>query len=287
MYKCAFRSILITVFLSLFLVNTAAAWTIDLSFDSQSNGERCANFSTSKSVVASDKSVSGGKSCKQSITAGSSGYSEWGGIIMFPSTLSKSDEIWIRLRTYFPLGFNYDADPFLKFLRVRTETAAGDNRGYNDWYIANEGSSRPFQFVYEGRQDLGWQKIGTSSDQIQLGVWETYEFYIKFDTKSVDEGGSGRMRAWKNGILMKDMTDRVTLREATDYSNSFYLFTYWNNHSELKGPAESQSMYVDDLTITNERPLDTDNLGNPAIGMGGFVAAPALAPPKPPLVSQP
>jgi len=82
------------------------------------------------------------------------------------------------------------------------------------------------------------------------------------------------MRAWKNGVLLRDMTDRVTLKKQGGYADSTYIFTYWN-----QGSPQTQSMYVDDLLITNERPQNTDASGNPFIGMGGFVAAQMPLPP--------
>lgn len=276
-----FGSLPVLGLFSLFLVNTANAWTIDQSFDSKSNGERCTGWGSGQSVISSDKSASGGKSCKLKITGGKTGFGEWGGIITFPNKMSKGDEVWVRVRNHFPSGFDYGADPRLKFLRVKTLTSSGGNRGYNDWYINRRGSNSPFSFIYEGRQDLAWNHVGKSSDAIKLGVWETYEYYIKFDTKSVDEGGTGRMRAWKNGVLMEDMTDRVTLKSATDYSPNLYIYTYWNGAAP-----KTQSSYIDDVVVTNERPSTTDSIGNSYIGMGGFVPAKATAPPKPPSVFQ-
>lgn len=286
MNKCNFRPAFVAGIFSLFLVNIANAWTIDQSYDSLSNGAKCPGWGSTQSVISSDKSASGGKSCKQKITGGEFGFGEWGGILAFPEKLLKGDEVWIRVRNYFPVGFDYSADPWLKFLRVSTNQSNGDNRGYNDWYINKKGDLPPFRFIYEGRQDLAWHKVGEASHAIKLGVWETYEFYIKFDTKSVDEGGSGRMRAWKNGVLMKDMTDRATLNSATDYSERLHIFTYWNDSTDPVGAPKSQSSYIDDVVITNERPLNTDSFGNSAIGMGGYVPARVSAPPRPPVLIQ-
>jgi len=243
MNKFIFKFICATVLFNLSLLNVANAWTIEESFDGLSDGEACPKFNTSSSVISSTTSASGGKSCKQSITAGEFGFGEWGGIINFPENLSKGDEIWIRVRTNFPVDFNYNANPRLKFLRIRTYTKDGGNRGYDDWYINNKGVVPPFSFIYEGFTDgKAWADAGTADDAIKGGVWETYEFYIKFDTQSVDNGGTGRMRAWKNGVLLKDMTDRVTLRVASDYADSFYLFTWWNRRAPV-----TQSMHIDDL----------------------------------------
>jgi hypothetical protein len=280
MNNCTFKpiSIIVGIF-SFFLASAASAWTINENYDTSSNGTKCPSMGSTQSVVSSEKSASGGKSCKLKITGGKTGFGEWGGIINFPQKLKNGDEIWVRVRNYFPSGFNYNANPRLKFLRVKTLTSSGGNRGYDDWYINTSGNSTPFSFIYEGRQDLAWNHVGKSSDKIQLGKWETYEFYIKFDTKSVDEGGTGRMRAWKNGVLMEDMTDRVTLKSATDYSPSLYIYTYWNGAAP-----KTQSSYIDDVVITSVRPSTSDSLGNPLIGMGGFAPSAAVSPPKPPTV---
>jgi len=279
-----FKYICAAGFFNLFLLSGVNAWTIEESFDGSAVGAACPTFADSDSVVSSTTFVSGGKSCKHGITGGKFGFGEWGGIINFPNNLSKGDEIWIRIRTNFPIGFDYDGNPRLKFMRVRTWTADRGNRGYLDWYLNNKGKVPPFAFIYEGFTDgEAWAEIGTADDAINLGVWETYEFYIKLDTQSVDMGGTGRMRAWKNGVLLKDMTNRVTLRVASDYADSFYLFTYWNNPSNPTGAPKTQSMHIDDLVITTDQPLNKDSFGNSVIGMSGFVPAPLQALPSSPL----
>lgn len=277
-YKC----VLLAGILNLFLVNTASTWTIDQSYDSYSNGTKCPGWGSTKSAVSSDKSASGDNLCKQTITGGKYGFGEWGGVISFPKKLTKGDEVWIWVRNYFPASFDYSADPWLKFLRVSTNQGNGENRGYID----RKGAAPPFRFIYEGRQDLAWHKVGRSTDVVGLGVWETYEFYIKLDARSVDEGGAGRKRAWKNGILMKDMTDRVTLKSSANYSERLHMFTYWNDSVAPVGAPKTQSSYIDDVVITNQRPSTTDRQGNPTIGMEGFVAAKTIAPPMPPAFSE-
>ena len=88
---------------------------------------------------------------------------------------------------------------------------------------------------------MGWNHAGTSADAIKRGTWETYEYYLKFGKTSVEDGGSARIRVWKNGVLLKDMTDRVTLKDENYYVKALNVFTYWNGHAQ-----QTQSMYVDD-----------------------------------------
>lgn len=252
------------------LAANANAWTIDQSYDSQALGETCENWGSSQSYVTDLKSYSGGKSCLQHIKAGQTAFGIWGGIINHPSNLKRGDEIWIRVRTFFPAGFNYDSTSEgnrLKFLRVHTMDASNPNYGYDDLYINPSSNSVPFQFIYEGEQK--WTTVGTSADKIQRGTWETYEFYVKFDSVPVDSGGQARVRIWKNGTLLRDITDRQTLKNTVAYADRTHIFTYWNGGSPL-----TQQMYIDDLVVTSDVPSNVDAFGNRFVGVGVSVAAP-------------
>jgi len=256
---------------TIYLISLSAnSWTINGSYDSQQVGDRCKNWSSTGSVVTDIKSYSGDKSCLQHIDEGKTGFGQWGGIINHPSALKKGDEIWVRIRTFMPSGFNYDSTSGgsrLKFLRVHVRDASSDNLGYNDWYINPKGGGTPFRFIYEEEQV--WSNVGTSDDAIKLGQWETYEYYIKFDNVSVDNGRQARVRFWKNGELLNDITDRMTLKNSSAYSDRTHVFTYWNG-----GSPATQDMYVDDLVITSDTPGKRDANGNPYIGVGSRIADP-------------
>ena len=278
------RTVSVSLLLLLFSSHVNA-WTISQNYDSEILGAKCAKWGSSHSHISNKAKASPQNSCAQTIDAGATGFGQWGGILDLPSALHNGDEIWIRLRTFMPIGFNYDSTSGgnrLKFLRVRTFHADGTHLGYDDWYINPKGSGTPFSFTYEGVKGLGWNNVGTSRDAIKLGVWETYEYYIKFGTVSVDNRGSSRMRAWKNGTLLKDMTDRVTFSDTNDYAPSVYIFTYWNG-----GSPQTQTMYIDDLVITNEKPSNRDSHGNAYIGVGDFSSngvGDFLSPPQPPSI---
>lgn len=256
----------------------ASAWTVENSFDSQKTGEHCEPLWNGKaSIVTNIKSYSGSNACRMKIREGSNSDQEWGGGINHPKKLVKGDEIWLRLRTFWPVGFDYNSysnGNLLKFLRFRTNGADNSNHGYNDWIIRPEGKVPPFQNLYEGVR-MDWSQFGDANDVIEFGKWETYEFYVKFDNVPVSEGGQARTRTWKNGKLLLDNTNKPTLKTESTTSGDTLIFTYWNG-----GAPATQEMYVDDIVLTSDRPSDRDSFGNAYIGMGKVNVSAAPAPPS-------
>jgi hypothetical protein len=258
------------------LAPRADAWTISQNFDSSSVGAACGWDAAGGSKVSNIQKYSGANSCQLNVTAGQTAYGMWGGVLQHPTALKQGSELWFRVRTFMPNGFNYNSNGegnHLKFFRFHTATPSGGNAGYDDIYINPKGMNPPFQFIYEGEQV--WDMLGTSTgtltnvvsggnqDAIQLGVWETYEYYVKFDTRSKNAGGQAEVRFWKNGALMGDFTDRITLSVSTDIVDQTNLFTYWNG-----GAPATESMYVDDLVLTSDTPSGRDAAGHPYIGVG-------------------
>jgi hypothetical protein len=258
------------------LTPRADAWTISQNFDSSAVGSSCGWDAGGGSTVSSTQAYSPKNSCQLTVTAGQTAYGMWGGVIAHPSNVQRGGQLWFRVRTFMPVGFNYNSTgegDHLKFFRFHTMSNSNSNEGYDDIYINPAGSNPPFQFIYEGEQV--WDYIGTltgkltgvllgdNSDPIVLGQWETYEYWVKFDTVSVQKGGQAEVRFWKNGALMADMTDRITLATTDGYSDQTNLFTYWNG-----GAPATEAMYVDDLVLTTDTPSAKDAAGNPYIGVG-------------------
>ncbi len=263
--------------LCLFFVITANAWTLHTDYDEQSVGDVCNYWLSTQAVVASIQANTGANSCKTFITGGSTGFGEWGGIINFPSKLRKGDEIWIRIRTYWPAGFDYDSTGegnHLKFIRVHTRDSAVSNYGYNDWYISPSTSSGlAHEFIYEGNVKGLWDMVRDISYKPNHDIWETYEYYIKFDNIPADEGGVARIKAWKNGTLIMNSGINPTLKTKDTYADRMHIFTYWNGAAP-----KTQEMYIDDFFVTTAEPSHTDADGNNYIG----VATTYNALPKPP-----
>lgn len=272
-------------FAGLFCMASAGAFTIDMDFENGTPGSRVEGRCTPEQgrftraagatfYTASD-AFGFGQSAELNIEAGSKGTGTWGGVISFQScggdNLVKGDEIWIRLRTKFPADFDFTADPHLLFLRLPIESEEEGKEGSNDIYLPGGKNGHVFEFVREG--DDQWIFFGNISDRIVLGLWETYEWYVKLsDIAWDDEPGAGAvMRFWKNDNLLVEITDKPTLVSANSYLPEFHLFTYWSG-----GSPRTQQMYVDDLRITTDVP-DSGSEDQPRIGIGSTM-------PKPPWI---
>src|SRR5581483_6465878 len=211
--------------LSLALPQAASAWTTNVSCQGGTTGTQVAQGGAgqwtnafaqtvySTSVVPSGAS----QSCQMGVTAGTDGWDQWGGIYSFPTHLGPGANLWIRLALYVPVGFNYTANPMLKFMRVHTASPSAANNGYNDLYIIPSGGTiwdhtlskdvaTPFAYYYESQGNV--RGVGSTANKIAYGQWETYEIHYTMDTKPKNQGGLGEVKIWKNNVLLADLTDQ-------------------------------------------------------------------------------
>lgn len=268
--------------------NTALAWTMIANFNDGVLGQLAQKTPQSFSGTAKasyfddEQSYEGGMSAKLHIGRCEAGFGHWGGSLRQPSNLVKGDEVWLRVRTYMPSGFDTSvSDSYcpdlnggggrLKFLRVHTASAGGNNHGYNDVYINDR-----LDFIYEGGTE-GW--VRSLGKGLARDKWETVEMYLKLSDVPASAGGEALIRIWQNGQLLKEITHLKTLKTATDYADFAYIFTYWNG-----GSPKTQHMWIDDIIYTSDKPSAKDSKGNPYIGIGNAKAA--LTMPKPPSTVQ-
>lgn len=262
----------------MFSSGATQAWTVEESFDAQVVGEKCGTFwnDGANSTVSTEVVIdSASKSCKMAVLKGET---TWGGGFVPPESLHKGDEVWIRFRLFIPQGFDFNAYSHgnrVKFIRMTVRDIVGTPRRL-DWYWEQEGSIPPFAKTLESDACTTdcWEKFGTANDVQVRGTWETYEMYAKFDHVSVNDGGDGRVRIWKNGRLIGDLTDRPTMWGNSSEVSSFMIFSHWNG-----GSPKTQHLYFDDLITTNEVPGSKDASGNPFIGVGSYAY---VAPPNSP-----
>ena len=254
------------------------AWTEVRDFNVGVLGTKVNMEAQGNTVLDNGQVLEGAMSARLTSTEGETGYGTWGGIITHPERLGKGDEVWFRVNVFFPAGFDYHSygeGNRLKFLRFSTLSAAGNNEGYNDIYIDQKGSPVSFKYIKESGGS-GWRDLADSGKLPEYGVWETYEFYVKFDNVSLDDGGMAVVRFWKNGKLLKQVTDQYTLNNNDSYSARTLLFTYWNG-----GAPKTQSMWVDDVILTSDQPAALDEYGNPYIGVRqGTYSMPAPSAPQ-------
>lgn len=236
-------------------------------FESYTNGESLsANKpfdNAGRTVASTEQSYSGRTSAKMSIEPrDNGGFGLWGGSINIQPTVKKGGEVWVRLRVYWPSSFQFSATPWMKFMRLHNKNGTTfENAGYNDIYIykADE-TTNVIGCIKEGHNR--WEFY--DGPKIPRDTWETYEMYLFVDDKSVDQGGQGRMRLWRDGKLIFNRTDVPTISEPTGFINLLHIFTYWNNENP-----PSNYCYIDDLTIATQAdpPIKRDSQGNLFIGM--------------------
>lgn len=256
----------------------ALGWKVEWDFEGGTTGQKVSGWSANgKSVYSRDMGYNSSGSARLTATEGTTGWGSWGGYVDYPSKLKSGDELWFRVRTFYPQDWQPSTEARQKFIRVRTTDSSGKkNEGYIDLYICANDNSCAFKFIFEGENQ--WVNIGTKKDHApKYGVWETYELYVKLDSAAASNGGQALVRFWKNGELIKEITNRKTLRTSNSKADRTHLFTWWGNN----GSPVTQSMWVDDVHITSSRPSATDRKGNPFIGTGDQTT---MSPPSAPLL---
>lgn len=211
-----------------------------------------------------EQHYAGEQSAALRVEKGTDGWESFGGRRFLPAQhrVGRGGELWIRVRVFFPPGFSFAADPWLKFLRV--DTGRGDtHEGYDDWYLDDPDAGDPAHVFISEVSGEPSRRCGRSTDGPRRGRWETYEMYLRFDDVAARAGGSARVRFWKDGLLLCDIDDLATLATPSSSASAFLFSTYWNG-----GAPRTQQMYLDDVVITSRRPAARDAHGNPQLGMG-------------------
>jgi hypothetical protein len=231
----------------------ATAWSMVADFEDGVVGQKAQGASAfsegfSASKIVSDVVYDGGKAAILGITAGSDGWGEWGGRFVFPVKLYEGSEAWMRGSLYFPTTFNYTASPRLKFFRFHTA------EGHIDLYILPNGK---LDYDNEVTHYTTANNSSLYFGSIVKGTWQTYEVYVKFSSVP----GQGIYRVWQNGKLVYEDKTQKTLQTTSSFSDFSYVFTYWNGNAP-----QTQSLYLDDVIITSDRPGCQDDHGNYFIG---------------------
>ncbi len=279
------RSIPLILFLIGFSV-PSYAWVIDANFEggkigSIANGPTGISTCFDQTVFTNEKVHSGKMAAKATINAATDGFGKFGGnwILSGNQRLYEGDEIWYRTWVYVPSNFSFSCGGCTegpKFMRIHTASSNGDNQGYWNLHLLESGitlATSVTQDFYKNHP-YPWTDTRKINGSIAKGSWHAYEQYIKFSATP----GKGIYRAWYDGKLIFEDKITKTLKSSTSYVNKIQLFTYWRGTTKEQ-PKYTQSLYVDDIMITNERPDTRDAKGNPYLGVGN---ATFTSPPKPP-----
>lgn len=266
---------------TLLLSTNAGAWIIDANFEGGKVGDSAkASNAFSQAFQYSKYSDSvvhtGSRSSIIGIDKGDTGFGEWGGSFKFPQALREGDEVWYRAYIFFPQDFNLSAGGVgLKTMRIHVQSSSGSNEGYLDLLISGDLTvGIEFSRAAFTATNLDYKNRGVN---VTKGTWHAYEQYVKFSSVP----GQGIYRVWQDGKLVLDDNTTKTLKGSGSSSGFVYLFGYWND-----GAPKTQSAYIDDIFITNERPSQRDANGNPMIGLTSSynVTSSYIAPPQPPTI---
>ncbi|MDB4575610.1 polysaccharide lyase [bacterium] len=275
-------SIVLTLFF-LHLSTPSHAWVIDANFDSGTAGSIANGPSGITEAFALTKYSneivrSGSLSAKATIRAKSAGFGDFGGnwLLSSDQKLGEGDEIWYRTWLYVPHDFSFDCGGCTegpKFMRIHTKSATGENEGYWNLHLLTNGITLASSVTDDFYTNHPYPRddIRGINGSVNKGEWHAYEQYVKFSSTS----GKGIYRAWYDGKLIFEDTVTKTLKSSTSVVDKIQLFTYWRGVADEQ-PDQDQSVYVDEVMITNEQPDNKDAKGNSFLGVGNatFTAAP-------------
>jgi hypothetical protein len=219
-------------------------WELLYDFEEGTDGVKVPSlFNLSK--YSTEKAQTGSKSCKMSILSGTEGWPDFGGAITFPSTVAKGDTLWFDIWLWVPANptfiINTSPNGSLKFYRAHHQTAGGANNYYFDIQIQDD-VGRPTQFrMIKETNETNWIEFGTVGS-LTRNAWQRFSVCQKYDNVLQGSGGTSRTRVWLNGNLLVDDATAPVLSNATDVSDHFYLFTYWNGNAP-----QDQSLWVDNM----------------------------------------
>ena len=214
-----------------------------------------------RTEASSERAHQGRRCARMAIHKGDKGgFGRWGGVIPIKPALPRGSEIWVRLFVLWPADFEFSAAPWMKFMRLHNQTGDKKNGGYNDLYVDNaDGNKSVLRTIKEGHNI--WRTY--DGPPLARDRWESYEVYLFIDNESVDAGGKGRFRVWRDGKLIFDRTDVPTISTANGTVDHLYLFTYWNNANP-----PTNHLFVDDIVVATSAspPPNRDALGNTCVG---------------------
>ncbi len=132
-------------------------------------------------------------------------------------------------------------------MRLHVSKADSSNRGYIS-ILAHEDGSIEYSNEVADKAQYG------SGHSFDIDAWQDMELYVKFSKTAPIT------RIWKNGALIYENKQDVTLGSQSDYSDFMYTMSYWNG-----GSPQNQTEYVTNVVITTDTPPNRDSRGNPML----------------------
>ena len=231
------------------------AWTWTADFEDGTVGARAYGVSGyngadtgTTTLFDNAQAHSGSQSSRFDWRVGEAGYSTNTGQIIYPGTVPRHGEVWIRAYYYFESGWQWNGQG-TKIMRNHNSHSDGSHAKYTSIYTRSGQVSISIEPSAEDYE-------AASSAYFDIGSWQCIEIYVYNDETD------GIVRIWKDGILLIETTTYGTMEQVGDYSNYSFLMSTWNT-----GPSRDQYNWIDDVIVTNETPANTDTAGNPMIGL--------------------
>ncbi|HAR41713.1 MAG TPA: hypothetical protein DCS07_03650 [Bdellovibrionales bacterium] len=240
----------------------ALAWTVTADFDNTgfSGSGSFSGNNGSYVTVSTDRAAYGTKSAKMYMSKGDGGTY---GSLTHP-LVTTGAEVWARAYYYFASPWSWGnainaPDSAIKVFRPIHFEVPPDQ----SWYLSVFGNSY--------NQIMLSNEAGDAQPRASVGFdidkWQCIDMYVKLSATQ------GIFRIWKNEqLIVEDIASRTMPFAGAVSDGIAYVMSNWNN-----GTAQAQTMYVDEVIITTERPSKVDANKYPLIG---YVGAPT-AQPKP------
>ena len=278
------RPSIFAVLVVLFVSAQAQAWVIKSDFESGTIGQKAdgrktdpnssgSDYAFKTTVYSDSKARSGKQSAEAILPKGSNGWEDWGMFYKFPDA-REGDEIWFRVWINFPKDFQYATKHGAKGLRMQSFSSSGDSRYLNVYPEGHRIHTENWVDLTAFYNNNNHNNSGEMESRPGLGGWEALEMYVKCSSLP----GKAAFRIWRNGELWFEDTQTPTLMDSGGYINKISILTLYS--SAVDSPV-TQSVWIDDVIITNEQPNGTDSKGNPFIGVGDIVS---VAPPDAPII---
>lgn len=136
------------------------------------------------------------------------------------NVLHEGDEIWVRVKMWFPATYDFTSNSHLKWLRV----ASGAN--WVDLYYRDSDGGWRYQseVTPTGIDDRNF--LDSTQYAIVPETWETYEWYVRLHSQTGP--GNALVRAWKNGVFIGEFDVLRTLASSGNTSGRVIVRNYWN-----------------------------------------------------------
>lgn len=212
------------------------------------------NYSPGAGTVIDNTRAETGSQCLKTTVdpaeGGNTGYFGFWFRLPNNTVINRTDTLRMSMSYWFPSSWQWDASARTKFMRMRTN---GTNTGHSDLYVDK---NNQMAWINENvRCSSGIPNCATwvfnvlPNPKIPAETWTRIGFEVTFDRIPVDDGGTGEVVTYYNGVENHRITDMPTLEQDSGIGiDQVLVFTYWNGTVP-----QVQSCWMDNFKIEYKR----------------------------------